>query len=39
MEIVIDLIVKFKSKCYGCGELGYWVRECFKGYNKNWFII
>lgn len=36
IETVINSTNKLKSKCYGCGELGHWVRECPKGYNKNW---
>ena len=36
METIIDSTAKSKSKCHGCGELGHWVRECPKGYNKNW---
>ena len=36
METVIDITAKLKSKCHSCGERGHWVRECPKGYNKNW---
>ncbi|KAJ7328623.1 hypothetical protein OS493_023892 [Desmophyllum pertusum] len=35
-ETVTDLTDKSKSKCHGCGELGHWVRDCPKGYNKAW---
>lgn len=32
-----DLTInKSKHKCHGCGEFGHWVRECSKGYNKDW---
>jgi len=35
-ETVRDSPDQSKSKCHGCGELGHWVRNCPKGYNKDW---
>jgi len=33
---VRDSLDKSESKCHGCGGLGHWVRDCPKGYNKDW---
>lgn len=33
---VRESLNKSDSKCHGCGQLGHWVRECPKGYNKDW---
>lgn len=37
-EAVRDSIDKSKCRCHGCGELGHWVKDCPKGYNKDWLM-